>query len=333
MGKLKQEWQYQYYKDKRVPFRSWLIGYFAMGMRLASRVPWGYRLVFGNAFLSNVAKGVMGFARKRSMPSLSGKSWTNWFKNDFVPSVKSPKKSVYIFIDELLDYNEAEVGITAVRLLDKLGYAVKYVAHKESGRSFLSKGLLKQAKRLATENVAVFSKVIGDATPLIGVEPSAILTFRDEYPDLLRGEDKENAKRIAANTFLIEEFLAQELDAGAIDVSAFKHSARTIKLHGHCQQKALSSLTPVKKILTIMGGNEVHLIRSGCCGMAGSFGYEREHYDLSMKIGELFLFPAIRKQAPDVLIAAAGTSCRHQVKDGTGRTALHPVEILWNSLQ
>jgi Fe-S oxidoreductase len=107
---------------------------------------------------------------------------------------------------------------------------------------------------------------------------------------------------------------------------------KTIKVHGHCQQKALSSLTPVKVILTRLGNNQVHMINSGCCGMAGSFGYEKEHYDISMKIGELVLFPTVRKQPDDVIIAAAGTSCRHQIKDGTGKKALHPVEILWSSL-
>jgi Fe-S oxidoreductase len=131
---------------------------------------------------------------------------------------------------------------------------------------------------------------------------------------------------------MIEEFLAKELDAGHIDTKLFKEQKRLIKLHGHCQQKALSSLTPVKKILTRLGNNEVHMINSGCCGMAGSFGYEKEHFDLSMQIGELVLFPAVRMQPKTVIIAAAGVSCRHQIKDGTGRRALHPVEILLDSM-
>jgi Fe-S oxidoreductase len=131
---------------------------------------------------------------------------------------------------------------------------------------------------------------------------------------------------------MIEEFLAKELDTGKIEVKLFRDRKALIKLHGHCQQKALSSLVPVKKILTRLGNNEVHLIPSGCCGMAGSFGYEKEHYELSMQIGELVLFPAVRKQPEHVIIAAAGTSCRHQIKDGTGRKSLHPVEILWKTL-
>jgi len=332
MGKLKQEWQYQYYKEKGIPFRSRLIGNFATGMKLAALAPWGYRLVFGNKITASIAKSVMGFAQKRSMPELSDVTWKKWFEKKFSPTVTSPVKTVYLFIDELLNFNEAEIGITTIKLLDKLGYAVKFVQHHDSGRSFLSKGMLEEARSLAKKNVAVFKDIITDDTPLIGVEPSAILTFKDEYPDLLRGDEKAAAKKIAANTFMIEEFLAKELDAGRINPLAFKQQKALIKLHGHCQQKALSSLTPVKKILTRLGNNEVHIIPSGCCGMAGSFGYEKEHYDLSMQIGELVLFPTVRKQPDEVIIAAAGTSCRHQIKDGTGRKAQHPVEILWKNL-
>jgi FAD/FMN-containing dehydrogenase/Fe-S oxidoreductase len=333
MGKLKQEWQYQYYKEKGVPLRNRLIGNFAAGMKLASIVPWGYRLVFGNKVTGNLVKSVMGFASKRSMPEISDTTWKHWFTHTFKPVTKGATKSVYIFIDELLNFNEAGIGITTVKLLDRLGYEVKYVKHHESGRSFLSKGLLEEARTLAKKNVALFAGRITDETPLVGVEPSAILTFRDEYPDLLRGEEKTTAQRIARNTFMIEEFLAKELELGRIDLTLFKEQKSLIKVHGHCQQKALSSMTPVKVILTRMGSNEVHMIPSGCCGMAGSFGYEAEHYDISMQIGELVLFPTVRKQPEHVIIAAAGTSCRHQIKDGTGRKSYHPVEIIYNALK
>jgi len=333
MGKLKQEWQYQYYREKGVPLRNRLIGNFSAGMKLASFMPWGYKAVFSNKVTGNLVKAIMGFAADRSMPHLSDTTWLKWFQTQFKPKTTNSSKTVYLFIDELLNFNEAEVGITTVKLLDRLGYQIKYVSHAESGRSFLSKGLLEKARALAKKNIATFGSLITSETPLVGVEPSAILTFRDEYPDLVRGEEKEIAKRIGKNTFMIEEFLAHELDAGRIDLSLFKDQKSLIKLHGHCQQKALSSLTPVKKILTRMGNNQVHIIPSGCCGMAGSFGYEKEHYDLSMQIGELILFPAVRKQPEDVLIAAAGTSCRHQIKDGTGRKSYHPIEIIWNMLK
>jgi FAD/FMN-containing dehydrogenase/Fe-S oxidoreductase len=335
LAKLKQEWQYQYYKEKGVPLRTRLIGNFEFGMKLASIAPWAYRLVMSR----NWAKSMIGFAGKRSMPEVTSKTWKKWYLKEFNVSRRirggnaEDTRMVYIFIDELLNYNEPEIGITTVKLLDRLGYNVKFAEHASSGRSFLSKGLLEEARELAVKNVNVFKDLITVDSPLVGVEPSAILTFRDEYPDLLRGEEKVQAQKIASSTFMIEEFLARELDAGRIDVKLFKDEKKLIKLHGHCQQKALSSLTPVKKLLTKLGNNEVHMIPSGCCGMAGSFGYEKEHFDLSMEIGELVLFPTIRKQAQDVVIAAAGVSCRHQIKDGTGRRALHPVEILWDSLR
>jgi len=333
MGKLKAEWQYQYYKEHGVPLRSKLIGGFAGGMKLASALPFGYRFAFGNKLTSSIAKSVMGFAQKRSMPELSPRTWKTWFDKDFQPKTTQPKKTVYLFIDEFINYNEAQIGMTTTKLLDALGYQIKTVAHKESGRSYLSKGLLDEAEALAKFNVAQFAGLITEATPLIGVEPSAILTFRDEYIDLLRGEKKEQAVAIAAHTFMIEEFLAKELDAGNIDVTLFEKAEKTVKYHGHCQQKAVSSLTPVKKILTQLGGYEVHMIPSGCCGMAGSFGYEKEHYALSMQIGELVLFPAVRKQPAEVIISATGTSCRHQIKDGTKRKALHPVDLLYAALK
>ncbi len=332
LGKLKQEWQYQYYKEKGVPFRSRLIGNFSLAMKFASIIPWGYRILFGNAISGNLAKRIIGFAPRRSMPEIAEITWKRWVKTEFKPTVVKPIKTVYVFVDELLNYNESEIGITTVRLLDKLGYAVKCISHADSGRSFLSKGLLIEARKLARRNVGIFRNVISADTPLIGVEPSAILTFRDEYPDLLRGDAKADARHIAAHTLMIEEFLSKEMEAGNIKPDRFKDRKALIKVHGHCQQKALSSLAPTKKILTRLGNNEVHIIPSGCCGMAGSFGFEKEHYDLSMKIGELVLFPTVRKQPGDVIIAASGTSCRHQIKDGTGRTAMHPVQILWNSL-
>ena len=333
MAKLKQEWQYQYYREKGVPFRSRLIGNFARGMKLAYSFPWAYNLVARNKAIGNLFKNLIGFAPERSLPNLSRTHWKKWYAREFRPTVKQPVKTVFLFIDELLNYNEAEIGITTVKLLDRLGYSIRVLDHHESGRSFLSKGLLEEARELARKNVALFKDKITHETPLIGVEPSAILTFRDEYPDLLRGEEKEAARRIGYHTLMIDEFLSKELDAGNIDLNAFRDQGPLVKLHGHCQQKALSTMTHTKKILTRMGNHVVHIIPSGCCGMAGSFGYEKEHYQLSMDIGELVLFPTVRKQPEDVIIVAPGTSCRHQIKDGTGRKAFHPVEILWNALR
>jgi Fe-S oxidoreductase len=175
--------------------------------------------------------------------------------------------------------------------------------------------------------------IISAESPLIGLEPSAILTFRDEYPDLLRGDLQKKARELGRHCLMIDEFLAAEFDAGRISASAFQKLGQTVHLHGHCQQKALASLTPTVKLLELLAGCDVRLIPSGCCGMAGSFGYETEHFELSQKIGELVLFPRVRSAKPTEAVAAPGTSCRHQIHDATGRTAKHPIEILREALK
>ncbi len=239
---------------------------------------------------------------------------------------------MYLFCDEFTNYNDVEIGKKAIWTLQKLGYEVVIPDHAPSGRPQLSKGLLKDAKKIAEQNVLALRGIISHDTPLIGIEPSAILTFRDEYPDLVSDELVEDAKRVAQNALQFDEFIAQEIDLKKISKESFTKEKKLIKLHGHCQQKAIASLVPTKKMLSLPENYTVQLIPSGCCGMAGSFGYEEEHYDISMKIGELVLFPTVRQQPQEVIIAAPGTSCRHQIHDGTGRTALHPAEILWEAL-
>ncbi len=239
--------------------------------------------------------------------------------------------AVFLFLDEFTNFNDVEIGITTIKLLNKLGYEVIIPKHEESGRTFLSKGFVRKAKKLAIKNVQLLKDIITDDMPLIGIEPSCILSFRDEYPRLVSADLIEDAKKLAKNCFQVDEFLAIELDKGNIKKEQFTKVEKKIKLHGHCHQKALSSVTPTKKLLEFPENYKVEMIPSGCCGMAGSFGYEKEHYEVSMQVGELVLFPAIRK-ASDYEIAAPGTSCRHQIHDGTGRKAKHPVEILWEAL-
>ena len=329
MAKLKAEWQYQYYQEKGIPWRTKQIAAFSQNMKLASLAPWAYNFVFSNKLTSSLMKSAVGFAQDRSVPPIAKVRFHKWLQS--FKATPSDKK-VYIFCDEFTNFNDAEIGKTAIQLLDKLGYEVIYVVHADSGRPQLSKGLLDQAKKLAETNVELFSELITEATPLVGIEPSAILTFRDEYISLLRGEAQEKARTLSKNVFTIEEFLAKAFDHGQIKAEQFTTEEKTIKVHGHCHQKSLSSMVPTKKILQLPQNYKVQMIPSGCCGMAGSFGYEKEHYDVSMKIGELVLFPTVRETPETTLIAAAGTSCRHQIKDGTQRTALHPVEILYSAL-
>ena len=236
-------------------------------------------------------------------------------------------KRVYLFCDEFTNYNDTEIGIKSILLLEKLGYEVVIPEHEESSRTWLSKGLVRDAKKIINKNIVALHPLVTEDKPLVGVEPSAILTFRDEYVDLADDDLFETAKELSRKVFTIDEFIAREIDKGNITAQQFNTEKRNIQLHGHCQQKALSSVTPTVKILSLPENYSVQTIPSGCCGMAGSFGFERAHYDLSMQIGEMRLFPAVRA-APDASIAATGVSCRQQIAHGTGRKAEHPVVLL-----
>jgi FAD/FMN-containing dehydrogenase/Fe-S oxidoreductase len=330
IAKLKAEFLQHYYDENGTPLRALVIARFADSANLASRIPRAWNFVFNTPALRRIANRAIGFHPDRSVPLLSRTTLKKWFaerrRHSAPPPLHRPR--VLLFCDEFTNFNDADVGVAAVELLEGLGYRVDMPDHVESGRASLSKGLLRRARRFAGRNVELLHPLASAETPLVGIEPSAILTFRDEYPDLLRGEPQRKARELAAHALTIEEFLARELAAGRIGASSFRPGGRNVHLHGHCQQKALSSITPTIRILRELGGYNVRPIPSGCCGMAGSFGYEAEHFDLSQKIGELVLFPRVRAAGADDLIAAPGTSCRHQILDGTGRAAYHPVQLL-----
>ncbi|HVZ57703.1 MAG TPA: FAD-linked oxidase C-terminal domain-containing protein [Chitinophagaceae bacterium] len=333
VAKLKAEFLQHYYDANGVPFRARLIAGFTRSARLGSLLPGMYNFLVTNPLTGSLIKRISGFATRRSMPTLYRTTLRSWFRRHRRKNPATGKRRVYLFCDEFTNYQDTEVGIKAILLLEKLGYEVLLPDHLESGRTWLSKGLLRRAKQIANRNISILAPLISEEAPLVGIEPSAILCFRDEYVDLADDNQYETARRLARHVFTLEEFLAAEAEKGHIRGDQFTGEPRTILLHGHCQQKALSSLAPTVKLLSLPAQYQVQTIPSGCCGMAGSFGYEKEHYDLSMKIGELVLFPSIRKQGEDTWVAAPGTSCRHQIKDGTGRTALHPVEILYASLR
>lgn len=335
MAKLKAEFLQQYYDANGVPFRSKLIANFSKSARLGAIFPGIYNFIVTNSLTGNLVKKISGFAERRSMPTLYKTSLKKWYekrKRQTNGESKTYTRKVYLFCDEFTNFNDTEIGIKAILLLEKLGYEVIIPRHEESGRAWLSKGLLREAKIIANKNIVTFSKIISGETPLIGIEPSAILTFRDEYIDLADDANFAAAKKLAKNVFFIDEFIAAEIEKGNINKELFTKEKRFIKLHGHCQQKSISSVAPSVSMMSFPENYTVEVIPSGCCGMAGSFGYEKEHYDLSMKIGELVLFPAVRNQPEEVIIAAPGTSCRHQVKDGTGKKALHTIEVLYEAL-
>ncbi len=248
-------------------------------------------------------------------------------------SLPADAPEVLLYMDEFTNYNDTSLGITCIRLLNNLGIKVMMVNHPVSARTYISKGLLKKAIVIAGKNVSMLAPLVSEKRPLVGIEPSAILGFRDEFPELVEKALVSKAKELSNQSFTIEEYLVSAFEKGVFDSALFTDERRELKLHGHCQQKAIASTTSSVKLLSIPRNYEVKEIPSGCCGMAGSFGYEKEHYDLSMKVGELVLFPAVREASNETLIAAPGTSCRHQIKDGTGTIAQHPVEILYNALK
>jgi len=332
VAKLKAEFMQHYYDANGVPFRSRMIANFTKSAKLGSIFPGAYNFFMTNGVTSNLIKRVSGFATKRSMPTLEKTTLKKWYSKHKTGKTVPTKSRVYLFCDEFTNYNDTSIGIKAIELLEKLGYEVVIPEHIESGRTWLSKGLIRKAKTIANRNIDLLHELIKEETPLIGIEPSAILTFRDEYIDLADDDKLEAAKKLAASVFLIDEFIAGEIEKGNIRSEQFSIEKKFIKLHGHCQQKSLSTVAPSVRLLSLPANYTVETIPSGCCGMAGSFGYEKEHYDLSMKIGELVLFPTVRQQVEDTIIAAPGTSCRHQVKDGTGKRALHPVEVLYEAL-
>ncbi len=332
VAKVKMEFLQHYYDANGVPLRAKMIANYSKMNRVASLAPGVFNFAMSNALTGPLIKKSSGFAVERSLPALYKHTLLQWWRKH-QPEVATPSRGkVFLFCDEFTNYNDVEIGMTTVRLLERLGYEVVIPTHIESGRAILSKGLLRQAKPIAEKNVALLHPLVTEETPLVGIEPSAILTFRDEYPDLLRGEQQQQARDIAKHSFLLEEFLAREIDKGRIESSQFTSASQKVLLHGHCQQKALCGTGPTQKVLSLPENYSVEVIPSGCCGMAGSFGYEKEHYELSMQIGDLVLFPAVKKAEENTLLAAPGTSCRHQIKDGTGKKALHPAEILWRAL-
>ncbi|PIF06700.1 MAG: FAD-binding oxidoreductase [Draconibacterium sp.] len=328
MAKLKAEFLQHYYDIHGVPLRSKIVGYLPRLNPVAI-----FFRPFSNLILNTrLLKKLVGFSIHRSIPLLSATTLKKWTRNGIpLPKEKSRGK-VYLFNDEFTNFNESDIGIKTILLLTKLGYEVKIPKHRESGRTFLSKGLVRTAKKVANQNVALLKDIISQETPLLGIEPSAILAFRDEYPELVDSTLQTDAEKLGSNALLLEEFILAEIEKGNITSKKFTKAPKNILLHGHCQQKAVTSTLPTKKMLSLPENYSVSEIPSGCCGMAGSFGYEKEHYELSQKIGEMVLFPEVRKAEDETIIVAPGTSCRHQIKDGTNRQAKHPVEVLYEAM-
>ena len=340
MTRLRAEVLQHYYDEYGTPFRSFMVARMAQIEQLGAMIRPLYNFFASWSLSSTIIKNIVSFSTERQIPTLSRYSMRKLVaKEQALYRISRPKKKVYLFADEFTNLQEAELGLTFAKLLMRLGYKVEIPKHVESGRAAISKGCLRYAKKFAVKNVLLLKDKVSISHPLIGIEPSCILSFRDEYPDLVPAEIRKDALALANNCLLYDEFLMKEIAEGNISADDFEDVQMEIWLHGHCHQKALVGVDKTAKVLdTLLSGPKVNVMPSGCCGMAGSFGYEKEHYKTSLEIGEMILFPAVRKaveEANDMpaIVAAPGTSCRQQILDGTGVKAVHPIEILYRLLK
>ena len=324
MAKLKYEFLNRYQERHGVPLRSRLFGNINTLNRLGSRYAPMTNWIAGNGLGKALVSALLGISSRRQQPRFARQSLPDWFAQRDRSRLSAAKfGAVALYNDTFMNYNYPEIGIAAVELLEAAGYEVRLVNGGCCGRPMISKGMLDQARELARSNMAGLYDFARQGIPIVGCEPSCLLTLRDEYPEFVPGEQ---ARVVAEHSFLIDEFLARAKSDDRLDLT-FKDVDKRVLFHGHCHQKAMVGTEHSLAALRLVPGYEVELINAGCCGMAGSFGFEKEHYDISMQIGGLALFPSIESK-PDWEVAVMGVSCRQQVEHGTGRKARHLVEIL-----
>jgi FAD/FMN-containing dehydrogenase/Fe-S oxidoreductase len=328
MAKLKYEFLAHYHEHHGFPLRSHLFGKIDRISRLAAAFAPVSNWIAGSRLNRWLLDRFVGIDKRRQMPHFASQTFSRWFaKRQYKRG--GAKGQVLLFNDTFVEYNEPQIGIAATLILENAGYEVILSQPRACcGRPMLSKGFLKLAKQRAKENVALLAPYAEQGIPIVGIEPSCILTFRDDYLDLC---DDPKVRTVADQVFMLEEFLVKENRAGNLGLE-FTQITKQILVHGHCHQKALVGTTATLEVLNMPPGYNAEEISSGCCGMAGSFGYEKEHYEVSRQVGQARLFDVVNQAGPQVEIAAVGTSCRHQIADFTGRKARHWAEILLEAL-
>jgi FAD/FMN-containing dehydrogenase/Fe-S oxidoreductase len=329
MAKIKFEFLAQYREAHGTPTRARLFGDIHRVSRLSSGplAPVVNRMMQSRP-MRRVMEQVAGISREPTLPAFAREPFTEWFANHSSPAPTAGK--VVLFNDTFNTYNHPRPARAATELLEAAGYEVILSEHGCCGRPMISKGLVEKARAAARSTVDRLAPYAADGIPIVGLEPSCLLSLRDEYAYLLPDDDR--VEILADRAYMLEEFIARQADDEALDLT-FTDEPREILLHGHCHQKSLVGTVPTREMLRLPPNYSVTEVDSGCCGMAGSFGYEKEHYEVSMTMAERRLLPAVRSAGENTLIAAAGTSCRHQIADGTDRQALHPVEILWEAVE
>jgi FAD/FMN-containing dehydrogenase/Fe-S oxidoreductase len=326
MAKLKYEFLDHYHRANGLPLRNRLFGGIERLNRIGSQFAPLSNWIAGSGLNRWFMEKLTGIDRRRPLPQFAGLTFEDWFAEHKAEG-EGRKGEVVLFHDTFNNFNTPNVAISATRLLERLGYLVRLVNKRCCGRPMISKGMLGEAENNAAWNVDQLAGYAENGVPIVGLEPSCLLTLRDEYPELLRTND---AKRVAESSFLLEEFLQRQVNGGKLSLPS-RSGKRKALLHGHCHQKALVGTAPTVTVLS-SAGFEVSEVDSGCCGMAGSFGFEKEHYDLSLKIGNRRLAPAVKAAACDVEIVAPGISCRQQIEHLTGKKAKHPAEVLWENI-
>jgi FAD/FMN-containing dehydrogenase/Fe-S oxidoreductase len=330
MAKLKYEFLAHYYRAHGLPLRNRLFGRIHTLARLGSALAPLSNWVGRSAVIRPLLERLFGIDRRRPLPAFAGTPFTTWFRRHRSAEAGA-RGEVVLFHDTFNTYQTPAVAMAATRWLEAEGYRVTLADRRCCGRPLISKGMLVEAREHARYNLARLAGPARRGLPIIGLEPSCLLTLRDEYPELLRSDE---AKVVAGQSLLFEEFVQREIAAG--HGPAFRAGARgpdppRVLLHGHCHQKALVGTAPTVAVLRA-AGYQVTEVDAGCCGMAGSFGFEAEHYDLSVKIAERRLAPAVRAAGDGVAVCASGISCRQQIAHTTGREAKHPAELLWEAL-
>ncbi|MCY4653184.1 MAG: anaerobic glycerol-3-phosphate dehydrogenase subunit C, partial [Dehalococcoidia bacterium] len=332
MAKLKYEFLNQYHKANGLPLRNQFFGNIStlsrFGSFFAPLSNWANRLPMARRMLETQ----VGIDSRRELPPFASQTFVQWFRaRGGSPDSANKLGQVLLFPDTFTNYNHPELGIATVKVMESLGYQVILPNVRCCGRPMLSKGMLEKAKENVRYNIGAIYDYVESGAKLVGIEPSCILGFADEFSDLIP-EDADRAALIGENTMLVEQFVAYAMEQGAeLDLNG-SNLPDKILFQGHCHQQARVGVAPALSVLRSIEGCETVEINSGCCGMAGSFGYETEHYDISMQIGEMSLFPTIRSQEGDFVVVAEGVSCRQQIEHGTDQRARHLVEVLADAL-
>jgi Fe-S oxidoreductase len=326
MAKLKYEFLAHYNEANGISMRSKLFAGIHKLSKVAAIMPAVSNAMMKRPMVRQALDTYLGIDKRRILPPIASQTFESWFRKRTKPTIANPAGKVLFFHDTFVDFNYPDVGKATTTLLEAAGYEVEIVAERQCcGRPMISKGLPEDARANATFNVGKLAPYVERGYTIVGCEPSCILTFRDEYPDLIKGHDVD---AVAKASFLLEEFIVREKKEGRWKLELKKQPTKAL-IHGHCHEKALIGSRYLKEMVSL--AYNVEEVDSGCCGMAGSFGFEKEHYDISMAIGGRRLFPAVEKQ-PDAIVVAPGVSCRQQVEHATGRKALHPAEALVRAL-